>query len=143
MNKKKVQNAIKTQQRKGTVNKPAVVNQPVTYKPTVIPPVPLGAIRRTLSVVRPAVPTKPPGIQPVALKPQIAPRPVVTNSAQSVQRLQPKPQVTQRVYTPVVPSSLSRASATPGRGGLAANTGKIVAVISLYSDKEISESFSV
>lgn len=120
MNKKKVQNAIKTQQRKGTGNKPTVVNQPVTFKPAVTPPVPLGAIRRTLPVVRPAVP-KPIGIQSLGLKPQIAPRPMVANSAQSVQRLQPKPQVSQRVYTPVIPSNASRATGTPVQGGVTSN----------------------
>ena len=122
MNKKKVQNAIKTQQRKGTGNKPTVVNQPVTFKPAVTPPVPLGAIRRTLPVVRPAVP-KPIGIQSLGLKPQIVPRPMVANSAQSVQRLQPKPQVSQRVYTPVIPSNASRATGTPVQGGVTSNAG--------------------
>ena len=124
MNKKKVQNAIKTQQRKGTGNKPIVVNQPVTLKPAVTPPVPLGALRRTLPAVRPAVP-KPSGVQSAGLRPQIVPRPTVANSTQSVQWLQPKPQVSQRVPTSVIPNNASRAAGTPLQGGLASNTGKL------------------
>ena len=117
MNKKKVQNAIKTQQRKGVVYKTTVANTPVTYKPTVTAPVPLGALRRTLSFVRPAVPAKPLGIQTVGLTPQmrtqIVPRTTVSSASTTtpfVQRLQPKPQVTQRAYTPSVPTQTSRAN---------------------------------
>ena len=117
MNKKKVQNAIKTQQRKGVVYKTTVANTPVTYKPTVTAPVPLGALRRTLSFVRPAVPAKPLGIQTVGLTPQmrtqIVPRTTVSSASNTtpfVQRLQPKPQVTQRAYTPSVPTQISRAN---------------------------------
>ena len=117
MNKKKVQNAIKTQQRRGTG-----VNPPITYKPTVTAPVPLGALRRTLPVVRPAVPAKIPGIQTVGLtqqmRTQIAPRAMASGmsaSAQYVQRLQPKAQVAQRVYTATVPTHISRVTtAVPG-----------------------------
>ena len=130
MNKKKVQNAIKTQQRKGVVYK-TTVNTPVTYKPTVTAPVPLGALRRTLPVVRPAVPAKPPGIQTVGLTPQmrtqIVPRTIVTSPSTTtsfVQRLQPKPQVTQRSYTPSVPTQVSRANTSAAvPGGYATNTG--------------------
>lgn len=131
MNKKKVQNAIKTQQRKGAVYKPTVVNPPVTVKPTVAAPLPLG-VRRTLPVVRPAVPTKPPGIQTVGLTPQmrtqIVPRTMVSSASTStpfVQRLQPKPQVTQRVFTPSVPPQISRAGTAAVPGGYTANTGII------------------
>ena len=128
INKKKVQNAIKTQQRKGVVLK-TTVNTPVTYKPTVTAPVPLGALRRTLPVVRPAVPAKPPGIQTVRLTPQIVPRTIVTSASTStpyVQRLQPKPQVTQRAYTPSVPTQISRADTSAAvPGGYAANTGNL------------------
>lgn len=130
MNKKKVQNAIKTQQRKGVVFK-TTINTPVTYKPTVTAPVPLGALRRTLPVVRPAVPAKPLGIQPVGSTPQmrtqIVPRTTVTSASTStpyVQRLQPKPQVTQRAYTPSVPTQISRANTSAAvPGAYAANTG--------------------
>ena len=130
MNKKKVQNAIKTQQRKGVVYK-TTVNTPVTYKPTVTAPVPLGALRRTLPVVRPAVPAKPQGIQTVGLTPQIrtqiVPRTIVTSPSTTtsfVQRLQPKPQVTQRTYTPSVPTQVSRANTSAAvPGGYATNTG--------------------
>jgi len=132
INKKKVQNAIKTQQKKGVVLK-TIVNTPVTYKPTVTAPVPLGALRRTLPVVRPAVPAKPPGIQPVRLTPQIrtqiAPRTTVPSASTStpyVQRLQPKPQVTQRSYTPSVPPQISRADTSAAvSSGYAANTGNL------------------
>ena len=130
MNKKKVQNAIKTQQRKAVVYK-TTANTPVTSKPTVTAPVPLGALRRTLPVVRPAVPAKPPGIQTVGLTPQmrtqIVPRTIVTSPSTStsfVQRLQPKPQVTQRAYTPSVPTQVSRANTSVAvPGGYATNTG--------------------
>lgn len=133
MNKKKVQNAIKTQQRKGVVYKTTVVNTPVTYKPTVTAPVPLGALRRTLPVVRPAVPAKPPGIQSVGLTPQmrtqIVPRTILSSAAtstSSVQRLQPKPQVTQRVYSPTAPTQMSRAATSAAvPGGYAANAGNL------------------
>ena len=123
MNKKKVQNAIKTQQRKGVVFK-TTANTPVTYKPTVTAPVPIGALRRTLPVVRPALPAKPSGIQTVGLAPQmrthIVPRTTVTSTSTPtpfVQRLQPKPQVTQRAQTPSVPTQISPANtsaAVPG-----------------------------
>ena len=130
MNKKKVQNAIKTQQRKGVVLK-TTVNTPVTYKPTVTAPVPIGALRRTLPVVRPVVPAKPPGIRTVGLTPQmktqIVPRTIVTSASSPtpyVQRLQPKPQVTQRAYTPSVPTQISRANTSAAvPGGYAATTG--------------------
>lgn len=130
MNKKKVQNAIKTQQRKGVVYK-STVNTPVSYKTTVTAPVPLGALRRTLPVVRPAVPAKPPGVQTVGLTPQmrtqIVPRTIVTSASAStpfVQRLQPKPQVTQRAYTPSVSTQIARTStSTAVPGGYATNTG--------------------
>ncbi|KAL9957398.1 hypothetical protein ACROYT_G039030 [Oculina patagonica] len=120
LNKKKVQNAIKTQQRRGVAYKPNVVNPPVTVKQTVAPPLPLG-VRRTLPVVRPVVPTKLPGVQTVGLTPQmrtqIVPRTMVSTASTStpfVQRLQPKPQVTQRVYTPAVPNQISRTAAPSG-----------------------------
>ena len=94
-------------------------------------PVPLGALRRTLPVVRPAVPAKPPGIQTVGLTPQmrtqVVPRTIVTSASAStpfVQRLQPKPQVTQRAYTPSVPTQISRANTSAVvPGGYASNTG--------------------
>ena len=140
MNKKKVQNAIKTQQRKGAVYKPTAVNPPVTYKPTVSAPLPLG-VRRTLPVVRPAVPTKLPGVQAVGLTPQVRPQIVprtmvgsVSTSTQYVQRLQPKPQVTQqRVYTQAaVPNQISRPS------GYTANTGiRFVVTIAIYGPLRI------
>ena len=128
MNKKKVQNAIKTQQRKVAVYKPPVVNPAVTYKPTVTAQVPLGALRRTLPVVRPTVPSKLPGIQPVGvtqMRPQIAPRTTIMNTATTptpyIQRLQPKPQVTQASQIRIAaPTSVASQITRPG---LPATTG--------------------
>lgn len=118
INKKKVQNAIKTQQRKVTVLKPATANSSVTYKPAVTPPVPPGVLRRTLPVVGPTVPTKLQGIQSVSftsqVRTQIAPRTTMNTAASPTahyaQRLQPKPQVTQRIYT--VPATTAAVTAS-------------------------------
>ncbi|XP_015778567.1 PREDICTED: nucleosome-remodeling factor subunit BPTF-like isoform X2 [Acropora digitifera] len=116
MNKKKVQNAIKTQQRKVTVLKPAPPS--TTYKATVAPPVPPGVLRRTLPVVPLTVSNKIPGIA-VAIAPPVrtqSPARTKFNTAVSphVQRLQPKPTVTQRVLPTQVPSSQIPGSSVPG-----------------------------
>ncbi|XP_029214367.2 nucleosome-remodeling factor subunit BPTF-like isoform X2 [Acropora millepora] len=116
MNKKKVQNAIKTQQRKVTVLKPAPPS--TTYKATVAPPVPPGVLRRTLPVVPLTVSNKIPGIA-VAIAPPVrtqSPARTKFNTAVSphVQRLQPKPTVTQRVLPTQVPSSQISGSSVPG-----------------------------
>ena len=116
MNKKKVQNAIKTQQRKVAVLKPAPPS--TTYKATVAPPVPPGVLRRTLPVVPLTVSNKIPGIA-VAITPPVrtqTPARTKFNTAVSphVQRLQPKPTVTQRVLPTQVPSSQISGSSVPG-----------------------------
>jgi len=122
MNKKKVQNAIKTQQKKVAVYKPPAVNPQFTYKPAVTAAVPIGALRRTVPVVRQALPSKLPSVQPVGMpqmRTQIIPRTTtitqVASSATYIQRLQPKLQATpQRVYTANSNfSQTSRAAAAP------------------------------
>lgn len=107
MNKKKVQNAIKTQQKKVAVYKPPAVNPQFTYKPALSAAVPIGTLRRTVPVVRQALPSKLPSVQPVGMpqmRTQIIPRTTtitqVASSPSYIQRLQPKLQATpQRVYT--------------------------------------------
>ena len=116
MNKKKVQNAIKTQQRKVTVLKPALPS--VTYKATVTPPVPPGVLRRTLPVVPLTASNKVSGIA-VGIAPPVrtqSPARATFNTTASphVQRLQPKPTVTQRVLPAQVPSSQISGSSVPG-----------------------------
>lgn len=113
MNKKKVQNAIKTQQKKIAVLKPAVASPSVTYKPTVAPPVPPGVLRRTLPVLTPTVSTKLPGtasgIAP-QMRTQIARLALNRAATPHVQRLQPKPTVIQRVnQTQAASSQITRA----------------------------------
>ena len=134
MNKKKVQNAIKTQQRKVAVYKPAVVNPPVTYKPIVTPPVPTGVLRRTVPIVRPTLPAKLPGIQPMGfqqVRTQIAPRATVntaTTSTPYIQRLQPKPQVTPHVYAAPPVGQIPQAAVPAAASGYTGKSGLLLAL---------------